>query len=474
MGLYCHSLKSFFSKYFQHFCAIWKIRKQLDHPQRNPDDYDFLPAHLELIEKPLSPLPKWVARLMILFTFIALIWSILGKVDIVAVATGKLAYSGKSKIIQPIETAIVHKILVQEGQPVEQGQNLLELVALGAEQDHLKSKQGLQNAELAQARSKALLNAIETNQPPRLQLTNQEIEESEIKQAQELLNAQFNTYQSQKQQIANQLKQRQAQYQATQAELQKYQGLAKVEKERFNDYSSLYQKKAIAKHRYFEQQAKFIEVSNELKAQQSHLQEIESSIKQAEKEDMLITYRLQQETQEQLRQANEQIEQLSLELNKTEQRYQTTLLKSPVTGTVQQLNIHTVGGVVTAAQPLMVVVPKQDKLEVNAFISNQDIGFVKVGQPVVIKIEAFPYTRYGYINGTVKSISFDAIENEKLGLVFSTIISMETDYLMIDQQQVNLTAGMAVSAEVKTGTRRVISYLLSPLQTTLNESFRER
>lgn len=128
----------------------------------------------------------------------------------------------------------------------------------------------------------------------------------------------------------------------------------------------------------------------------------------------------------------------------------------------------------TDAQNLMVIVPEEDKLEVTASISNSDIGFIEVGQPVTIKIEAFPYSRYGYITGTVRSVSFDAIEDKDLGLVFSSIISINQDYLIIEGKKIPLSAGMRVTAEIKTGKRRVISYLLSPLQETLSESMRER
>ncbi|MBP5790024.1 MAG: HlyD family efflux transporter periplasmic adaptor subunit, partial [Neisseriaceae bacterium] len=136
--------------------------------------------------------------------------------------------------------------------------------------------------------------------------------------------------------------------------------------------------------------------------------------------------------------------------------------------------IHTVGGVVTAAQPIMVIVPDEDKLEVEAMVLNKDIGFVKAGQKVAIKVESFPYTRYGYINGTVKSISFDAIENEQLGLVYAAKIEPERDFLNIDGAKIKLTAGMNVTGEIKTGKRRVIDYLLSPLKTKVDESLKER
>lgn len=170
MGIYCDGIKIFFSRYVRYFYKVWKIRSELTPAVRNKDEYEFLPAHLELIEKPISPLPKWTSRIIILLILITIFWSILGKVDIVSVASGKLAYSGKSKTIQPIETAMVKKIFVQEGQQVEQGQILLELTALGAKEDQDKSRQSLQLALLAQARARALLKAIEQDKLPELTL----------------------------------------------------------------------------------------------------------------------------------------------------------------------------------------------------------------------------------------------------------------------------------------------------------------
>ena len=216
------------------------------------------------------------------------------------------------------------------------------------------------------------------------------------------------------------------------------------------------------------------DIKNEILALESKQNEINAEIQQAENEKILLTNSFTRDTQEALRQADEQIKQFVFDQEKYAERQKTTEIKAPVTGSIQQLSVHTIGGVVTAAQPLMIVVPKQDKLEVNAMINNQEIGFIHQGQEATIKVEAFPYTRYGYLTGKVKSISFDAIENEKVGLVFSAIIELDKDYLVIDNHKINLTAGMTVNAEIKTGRRSVMSYLLSPLQSTVSESFRER
>jgi hemolysin D len=149
-------------------------------------------------------------------------------------------------------------------------------------------------------------------------------------------------------------------------------------------------------------------------------------------------------------------------------------LTSPVDGTVQQLVVHTEGGVVTEAQPLMVIVPSDNPLEVEAFFENKDIGFVKAGQEAEVKIETFQYTKYGTIDAAVSSVSHDAINDEKRGLIYSSRVRMDKTTLMVDGTEVSLSPGMAVTVEVKTGQRRVIEYFLAPLLQHTSESLRER
>jgi len=149
-------------------------------------------------------------------------------------------------------------------------------------------------------------------------------------------------------------------------------------------------------------------------------------------------------------------------------------LTAPVDGTVQQLAAHTVGGVVPAAQPIMLVVPKDDKVEVEAFLENKDIGFVRLGQPAAVKIDAFEYTKYGTVPGSVSHVSHDAIEDEKKGLIYAVRVLLDRSTLNVDGQEMALTPGMSVNVEIKTGNRRVIEYVLSPVLRHQRESLHER
>jgi hemolysin D len=141
---------------------------------------------------------------------------------------------------------------------------------------------------------------------------------------------------------------------------------------------------------------------------------------------------------------------------------------------VQQLMVHTVGGVVPAAQPLMQIVPKQATVELEAFMENKDVGFVQAGQAAQIKIDAFEYTKYGTVPATVSHVSQDAIQDEKKGLIYSIKVMLSQPAMNVDGRQVTLSPGMSASVEIKTGTRRVIEYVLAPLLQHGRESLRER
>ena len=510
MGMRLQAFKEFVQRYSSVWKQVWAVRDQLDPPKRQQDEREFLPAHLELTETPLSAAPKWIARLVILFALIALLWAIFGKLDIVAVAQGKTSLGGRSKTIQALETAVVERINVKDGQTVKKGDVLIELAGIGSDSDYNRSLEALRAAYLNKWRSETLLAAIENGHSPRLsssidtdkQVNNAQdakqatsapqglqaasetaslkqqiiasIPQSAIIEAQTLVLNQYQAWNTKDQQLASVKEQRKAERTSTQAQINKLAAMTQIEGQRVSDYRELVAQDYLAKHSLLEQESKYIQAKNDLASQQSTLQQITQAIKQAEDERILNTQTIKRDTLDVLRQANEQIGQLEPEAAKAEQRKQLLTLTAPVDGTVQQLAMHTIGGVVTAAQPIMVIVPSEDKLEIEAIVPNKDIGFVQVGQEVVVKIESFPYTRYGYLTGKVKTVSFDAVENKDLGLVYTAIVSLDKDTLNIDGKPVRLDAGMNATAEIKTGKRSVISYLLSPLQTKVDESLRER
>ncbi|ACE87885.1 ApxIID [Actinobacillus minor 202] len=478
MKLWIISIYEFFLRYKNLFQEVWKVRKELDSPVRLKEEYEFLPAHLELIETPVSKKPRAVAYLIMLFLAISIIISIFSKVEIVATATGKLTFSGRSKEIEPIENALVKEIFVKDGQFVEKGDLLISLSALGVEEELKKSRSSLALARLEKYRYSTLLESIEKEKLPVIDFSHMELDrvsEEERLRIKHLIEEQYTTWQKQKSQKLLAYKRKQAEKQTLLTYIRKYEGLFKIENEKYQDLKKLYNQKSVSRHELLVQENKSIEAKNELDVSHSRLNELEHDLLQVQEEIFLTTQLFKSEILEKLKHHVENEKQLSLELEKNYQRQQASMIRAPISGTIQQLKVHTIGSVVTTAETLMIITPKEDLLEVTALIQNKDIGFIKQGQDAIIKVDTYPYTRYGYLQGKVKHISLDAIEHPQLGLVFNAIIKFnEGTQNLFDEKGIKLGSGMTITAEIKTGMRSIISYLLSPLEEGFTESLRER
>lgn len=471
------AFKEFLARYLTVWRNVWSVREQLDPPKRSSEELAFLPAHLELTDTPVSAAPKWTARLIMAFAVLALLWSWLGQIDIVASATGKTSSGSRSKTIQPLETAVVRAVHVRDGQEVRRGEILLELEAVGSDSDVNQSEQAFQAAFLSRLRHEALLDALKNQTLPQLDKAaaqEQGIGESDIAAAQILAQNQYQAWSAQDEQLQSALRGHQAQLQSALAQEQKLIAVGQIEQQKTADYSKLKAENFISEHAYLEQQSKSVSNQNDLKSTRSEIRQIRAAISQAEQSRTLNTQNLRRDTLDALRQADEQIDQYRSQTARAKQRQSLMTIRSPVDGSVQELSTYTLGGVVQAAQKLMTIVPKDEQMEIEALILNKDIGFIEPGQEAVIKIESFPYTRYGYLTGKVRTVSHDAASHEQLGLVYTALITLDRNTLVIDGKTVRLTAGMNVTAEIKTGRRRVLDYLLSPLQTKIDESFRER
>jgi len=466
------AIKEFGGRYRQAFVAAWKIRDQLDPPQRTEDELAFLPAQLELVESPTSPSARWTIRIIIALFCVALLWAVLGKLDIVAVAPGKMVVDSRTKVIQPAETAVVRRILVRDGQRVKAGEPLIELDATTTGAELAQAGEALGEARLAALRLAGLATAIESGVAPSLTAA-PGVPAGRFAAEQALASSQFEALQAKRHNLQATIAQRRAELQTTRDAIAPMAESARISKARADDYGRLLEGKYVGRHEYLLREQERLAAERDLATQRNRLQEISSALSAAEEELRVLVADFRQQTLDELRKAEQQIAQSTPELAKAGQRDRLMTLRAPVDGTVQQLAVHTVGGVVTPAQQLLAVVP-QEALEVEATVLNKDIGFVRPGQPVTVKIESFPYTRYGYLTGQVISVSHDAAQDENLGLVFPTRIRLDGSTLAIDGVVVSMSAGMTLSAEIKTGNRRVIDYLLSPLKQHGSEALRER
>jgi hemolysin D len=217
-----------------------------------------------------------------------------------------------------------------------------------------------------------------------------------------------------------------------------------------------------------------IEQERDLAAQRARLLEAQAASRETEQSRAAYLAETRRTLSERQAQASLKRQQLAQERNKTEQRSRLTQLTAPVAGTVQQVAVHTAGGVVTPAQVLMIIVPKDAEVSAEVVIDNKDIGFVDAGQTAQVKLETFPFTRYGTVEATVKSVSADAVNDEKRGAIFPAVLTLAQGSLDVDGKRIRLGPGMNVTAEVRTGRRRVIEYLLGPVQRAADQSLKER
>lgn len=379
----------------------------------------------------------------------------------------------RTKTIQPFETATVKAIHVTDGQTVKTGDVLIELDATTAHADQNRILGDLAVARLSVARGRAMLTILKSGKVPKLQ-KDADINEAMFQEAERLLLAQHSEYTAKLSRIDAESAKREAELHSAQELVYKLEQTLPIAERRAQDFRSLIGRHFVSQHDYLEREQGRIEQEADLASLRSRLKEIGAALREARGQRVAMTAETRRVSLDSISEGQQKVATLEQELLKANSRSKLMQLITPVDGTVQQLAIHTIGGVVTPAQPVMLVVPRDNPLEVEAFIENKDIGFVKSNQDAEIKIQTFQYTKYGTIHAKVASVSHDAINDEKRGLIYSTRVKMEQAKINVDGTDVNLSPGMAVTVEIKTGKRRVIEYFLNPLMQYGHESLQER
>jgi hemolysin D len=461
-----HPAADLLRRYAAVFRAAWQHRHELAGPARLADEHAFLPAALSLQETPVHPAPRRAALALCLLFAIALAWAALGQIDIVAVAQGRIVVSQRSKQIQPLEASVVKAIHVKDGDHVPQGQLLIELDGTAPQADHNRVQQEHAAAQGEAQRTQALLDALVQGRPPNV------AQMAEVERAQ--LHSEWADITAHLANLEAQARQRQAELATASQAVHKLQTTLPLARQREQDIQGLSDQGFVAGHAGQDRARERIELEQDLATAQARHAEIQAAVEQAQRAQAAYRAETQRTLRERLTQAGLKVAQLLEEAAKTTQRTQLTKLTAPVAGTVQQLAVHTTGGVVTPAQVLLVLVPDDAEVTADVVLENKDVGFVNEGQEAEIKLETFPFTRYGTVPARVTAITADAVLDEKRGAIFPATLRLERATLEVDGRVIRLAPGMNLTAEIKTGRRRVIDYLLSPVRQAVGESLRER
>ncbi len=460
---------------------------------RRRDELAFLPAALEIVETPAPPLVGLMSGTIIALFCLALAWACLARIDIIASAQGKIVSNGRTKIIQPFETGVVREIRVHDGQYVKAGDVLIELDPTINLADGRHLHGDLLAAELDLARLTAALgegpDPAAAFQPP------EGASETQISTQRQFLMHELDEHRAKLAALDRQKTQKEAELVTVTSSVKKLETVLPVLRDRVEIRQILFSRQIGSKANYLELYQSLVETEQELAVEKNKIQESEAAVAAIAQARAQADAEYRRTLFGELAEAQRKAAGLREDLIKAEQKTKLQVLTAPVDGAVQQLAVHTIGGVVTPGQALLAVAPEDNHIEIEAMVTNRDIGFVHAGQDAEIKIDTFNFTKYGLIHGRVLSVSQDAISRSKpqdkadgqnVGnenetsepkgqeLVYAARIALDRTQMQVDENLVNLSPGMATTVEIKTGTRRIIDYLLSPLLKYKQESLRER
>ncbi len=433
------------SHYWKTFSRFWKERERLGGNLFKEQEAEFLPAALEIQEKPVSPTLRVTAKALVLLILVLIVWAVFGRMDIVVNATGEIIPQERTKSIAAVQTASVKAIHVTEGQRVKKGDLLIELDASAPDAERDKAESTVMEAQLEKARSKALIAAIASHQPPLLPKL-PGVPQSKVQESQGYLTSQYYDFTTKLQRIEGQIAH--------------YSEALPLVAQQAKDYKTLAKTHDVSTHAYLEKEQALIDLQGQLT--------------DAKNQRAALIAEVRRTAYDSIDQAEKTLGGARQDVKRNADYSKLLNLTSPVDGTVQQLSVFTVGGVVQAAQPLMKIVPREDKIVVEAMLQNKDVGFVEKGQDASVKVDAYDYTKYGIIPAKVVHVSRDAIKDDKRGLLYSVLLELDKTGIVYKGHTMPLSAGMSVTVDIKTGSRRIIEYFLSPLIQHKQESLHER
>lgn len=429
--------------------------------------YEFLPSKMELLEKPSPFLSHLILKVIYASIIIAFLVCYFGSVDIVAVSQGKVIPTGNVKIIQPLNQSIISKIHVKEGLFVKKGDLLVSLDAIDWQKDLEIYQRQKTEKEIEIDRLSAIVKDLPFTYKEEyikdIYLREKNIFESELIE-----------YKSTVQSFTESIEQAVEDVKRQGFMIKSIESKMPYLKEKHDIYVNLLKEKIASKSQAYNFIEEYVETSQRLEALKKEKLQLINNKESVEQQKQSKISEFKKTKYMELNKAKSELSQLLKQIEKLTQKSNQQDLVSPIDGKVTQLTIHTVGGVVSPAQELMKIVPLNKDLYAEVMLENKDIGFILLDQDVNVKLDAFPFTKYGLITGKVVDISQDAIVDEKKGLLFKAKIKLDRQYVRVNQNNINLIPGMSLSAEIKTGQRKLIEFFLSPVMQHIDESMRER
>lgn len=429
--------------------------------RRKDDSHEFKPLLAEIEDEPLNPLGRTIFWVIVGTIIFFGGWTYFGKVDVVVSARGKVIPVGEIKILQPLTTGVVSKILVKEGDFVKKDQVLMEIDPSSTAPELASMQEDAKQLELDLLR----LDAVFNHKPFQPQA---ERYGAELVAVQQKLHASTTArIQKQVQAKEEELQQVNEQLAAAEADYKRVQDLLDIAKDKFARLEPV--RDLVSKDQYAQAESEFKSYSGNLVSAEHKNKELRASAKRVRSELRVIVESERDKNLTESAEKQNKLNYLQANIEKTTYINAKQQLVAPVDGFINKLLIHTVGGVVSPAEKLIALVPASSPLIISALVQNKDIGFIAQGMEASVKVDTFNFQKYGIIDGRVSHVASDSIEDKEQGLVYEVYVEPQKTSLMVEGVSTPITTGMSVTAEIKVGKRRIIEFFIYPLIKYLDE-----
>ena len=451
-----------------------KFWKWLVHGDEREKETEFLPAILEVTETPPSPTGRLVMWSILALIVIGLVWAFVGHINEVAVASGKVVPSGQAKTVQVKNKGIIKEIKVEDGQQVQEGDVLIVLdpTSTAADYDSLKKRAAYYKLDIQRLTAELTGQNFTPEEDP-------DLEAHDLAAEMALYQSRTNDHQTQRRSRQEVIDQKRARLKASQATYEKYADGLKIAREKESRLQDLVTENAISEFQLLEQQRETIEYAKNAQASLDEITSTQAEIAEAEQNLANVDAAYHKDIMTSLVDAKKEYYSVTEAIKKADEDARMATITAPTSGRVYNLAVHTVGGIVTDAQPLMQIVPEDVSLEFEVYADNKDIGFIKIGQEAEVKVETFNFQKFGMVKANVTDISADSVEDtndrehyKKFQLTLKPIEGDEG--INVYGEKANLTVGMNVNAEIKIKEKRIIDFFLDPFRRYTSEALRER
>lgn len=440
--------------------------------RKQPDtqvEYEFLPSALEIVETPVSPLSRWVLWLIIAFLVLAIGWMFVGRIDEVAVARGKVVPAGNSRVIQAQSGGVITKMYVQNGQKVKKGDPLVSFDAQDEQSEVARFESLIASAEL----EKALLKDVANGQDVTARLASKQLTDEAKQNVKTFYTARQFALDSRTSTLQNTASQQQVALNSERQAL--HQKSTEIANTKANIDTLKKDSRLTGVNREItlrNAQTTLARLESEYAVQQARVRQLELSLQSAQQAVSNASQTQEASDYSVIIEQDKKLIDLRAALKKAKNALKKRQLVAPIDGVVHAAIVKNDSGVVSATQPLLTIVPEGAKLIVEAKLANKDVGFVEVGDKVAVKVDTYSFQRYGTVEGTVIAKSADAIDDETLGAVY--LLEVAVDANLARDHAINLAPGMTVTAEIKTGNKRIVDFFLDPILKKTDEALKVR